>query len=258
MKKILLSSLLCAALIMPVSASANAAQDTSAHIATVVSTSERIMNTEVIEYSERVTEDADITKGTSYVSTEGEDGKIEHIAVERVLSDGTVEVEYTTALTPPQDEVIVKGTAPVIKGIDNKVLDAEEELKKQQELAKQAEEAAKRPNMTSGENVSSVANGTMTTPAQNRAYAQTVVFGEEFACMDTLVMRESGWRTDATNASSGAYGVPQSLPGTKMATIASDWQTNGETQVKWMMKYVSERYGTFCSAKNHSDLNGWY
>lgn len=58
-----------------------------------------------------------------------------------------------------------------------------------------------------------------------------------------LIYRESGCRIDATNASSGAYGIPQALPGNKMATVADDWQTNPVTQIRWMIGYVNGRYG---------------
>ena len=69
--------------------------------------------------------------------------------------------------------------------------------------------------------------------------------------------RESGWRTTAQN-SSGAYGIPQALPGSKMASAGADWRTNAATQIKWGLGYISGRYGTPCGAWGHSQSTGWY
>lgn len=81
---------------------------------------------------------------------------------------------------------------------------------------------------------------------------------EVWGCADTLIRRESGWRVNATNPSSGAYGIPQALPGTKMASAGADWQTNPITQLRWMAGYVQNRYGGFCQALEHSNRVGWY
>jgi len=79
-----------------------------------------------------------------------------------------------------------------------------------------------------------------------------------WGCVDALVSRESGWRVNATNRSSGAYGLPQSLPGTKMASAGADWQTNPVTQLRWMTSYVNARYGGFCQANAFQAAKGWY
>ncbi|WP_136706965.1 hypothetical protein [Agromyces sp. H66] len=81
---------------------------------------------------------------------------------------------------------------------------------------------------------------------------------EQFRCLDLLWTRESGWRADAYNWSSGAYGIPQSLPGSKMASAGSDWRTNAATQVDWGLSYISARYGTPCAAWAHSEAVNWY
>ncbi|MCY7287980.1 MAG: G5 domain-containing protein, partial [Cryobacterium sp.] len=70
--------------------------------------------------------------------------------------------------------------------------------------------------------------------------------------------KESGWRVNAENSSSGAYGIPQALPGSKMATAGDDWQTNPATQIQWGLGYISGRYGTPCGAWAHSSDVGWY
>jgi hypothetical protein len=72
--------------------------------------------------------------------------------------------------------------------------------------------------------------------------------GQQWICLDKLWTNESGWNTYARNRSSGAYGIPQALPGSKMATAGSDWQTNPATQIKWGLGYIAGRYSTPCGA----------
>lgn len=81
---------------------------------------------------------------------------------------------------------------------------------------------------------------------------------DQYSCLYNLWQRESGWNVYAHNASSGAYGIPQSLPGSKMETHGSDWQTNPATQIAWGLDYIAGRYGTPCGAWGHSESVGWY
>jgi len=76
--------------------------------------------------------------------------------------------------------------------------------------------------------------------------------------LDKLWQHESGWRHTASNPSSGAYGIPQALPGTKMATAGSDWRTNPATQIKWGLGYIKQRYGTPNGAWAHFQWYNWY
>jgi hypothetical protein len=80
----------------------------------------------------------------------------------------------------------------------------------------------------------------------------------EFACLVSLWNKESGWRVNAYNAGSGAYGIPQALPGSKMASVGADWETNPATQITWGLNYIQGRYGTPCGAWGHSQSSGWY
>ncbi len=82
--------------------------------------------------------------------------------------------------------------------------------------------------------------------------------GIQFTCLDSLWTRESRWNYLAQNRSSGAYGIPQALPGSKMASVGSDWRTNPVTQIKWGLGYIKSRYGSPCSAWGHSQSHGWY
>lgn len=80
----------------------------------------------------------------------------------------------------------------------------------------------------------------------------------EFSCLDSLWTKESGWRWNADNPVSDAYGIPQSLPGSKMASAGSDWATNPVTQIKWGLGYIANRYGTPCAAWAQSRAVNWY
>ncbi|UOE45129.1 hypothetical protein [Agromyces larvae] len=105
--------------------------------------------------------------------------------------------------------------------------------------------------------------GVVVDPAAAKAYARQAIgaygWGDgEFRCLELLWTRESSWRADAYNASSGAYGIPQSLPGAKMASAGDDWRTNANTQINWGLAYISARYGAPCSAWAHSEAVNWY
>ncbi len=83
---------------------------------------------------------------------------------------------------------------------------------------------------------------------------------DQWGCLQSLWIGESDFEWDATNASSGAYGIPQSLPAEKMATAGPDWRTNPETQMRWGMKYIKDAYGSPCAAYQFWSNNDphWY
>ncbi|MFM6974453.1 MAG: lytic transglycosylase domain-containing protein [Agromyces sp.] len=100
-------------------------------------------------------------------------------------------------------------------------------------------------------------------PGSAQAIAHELVLARgwdetEFACLYQLWARESGWRVNAGNPVSGAYGIPQALPGTKMASVAADWMTNPRTQIIWGLGYITGRYGTPCGAWTSWQSKGWY
>ena len=101
------------------------------------------------------------------------------------------------------------------------------------------------------------------TVAEYQAYAKErcYAFGwsdSDFNCLVKLWNRESNWRVTAKNSSSGAYGIPQALPASKMASCGSDYLTNYKTQINWGLGYIKARYGTPTAAWNHSQQKGWY
>ncbi len=96
--------------------------------------------------------------------------------------------------------------------------------------------------------------------AQGIAYHMLASFGfstSQWSCLDSLWSQESGWRYNAENPS-GAYGIPQALPGSKMATAGADWLTNPATQIKWGLGYIKSDYGTPCNAWAHEQTYGYY
>jgi hypothetical protein len=80
----------------------------------------------------------------------------------------------------------------------------------------------------------------------------------QFSCLNPLWEHESGWSVTAANPGSGAYGIPQALPGSRMASAGPDWQTNAATQIKWGLTYIKDTYGSPCAAWAHSQATGWY
>jgi type II secretory pathway pseudopilin PulG len=80
----------------------------------------------------------------------------------------------------------------------------------------------------------------------------------QFSCLDSLWNVESGWSVTATNPTSGAYGIPQAVPGSKMASAGPDWQTDATTQITWGLDYIQSTYGSPCGAWAHEEADGWY
>ncbi|MFC5718911.1 transglycosylase SLT domain-containing protein [Streptomyces gamaensis] len=94
--------------------------------------------------------------------------------------------------------------------------------------------------------------------AEIKALAQQIVPADQFQCFSNIVNNESSWDYTATNASSGAYGLVQALPGSKMSSAGSDWRTNPATQIKWGLSYMNERYKSPCGAWSFWQANNWY
>ncbi|MCC4249930.1 MULTISPECIES: lytic transglycosylase domain-containing protein [Microbacterium] len=97
--------------------------------------------------------------------------------------------------------------------------------------------------------------------AQATARGMLAGFGwgdDQFSCLVSLWNKESGWNYRAYNSGSGAYGIPQALPGSKMSSAGADWETNAATQISWGLGYISGRYGSPCGAWGHSQSVGWY
>ena len=200
----------------------------------------------------RVEKETDsLPEGETKVETEGVDGLV-RTTYEVVSKDGT-EVSRTplssAVVTEKVDEVVLVGTGSGNTG------------------GKSAPADSGSGGGGGGESSSPApaanASGDGTTPEGAQAIARSLMgsygWGDgEFSCLQSLWNRESGWNYQAQNASSGAYGIPQALPGSKMSSVADDWATNPATQITWGLGYIQGRYGTPCSAWAHSESVGWY
>lgn len=136
-----------------------------------------------------------------------------------------------------------------------------EKAKREQAAKAKREQAAKAAGSARGSQTAS--RSAARTSGSPKAIARSMVSARgwgaaQFRCLDNLWEKESNWRPTAANPSSGAYGIPQSLPGSKMASHGSDWRTNPATQIAWGLDYIAGRYGTPCSAWAHSRANNWY
>lgn len=109
-------------------------------------------------------------------------------------------------------------------------------------------------------------DGTNANPEQAKAIAKRILpsyfplanADKEYGCLVTIWDHESGWNLRAENPSSGAYGIPQALPASKMVSAGPDWQTNASTQIKWGLQYIKQRYQTPCGAWDSWQQKGWY
>lgn len=132
--------------------------------------------------------------------------------------------------------------------VNNKHLTKEKPIEEKQTTATNNEEKAV---------ISSGSKGDL------QIYAKSILgnYGWEESEIDPLIKlwnRESGWNPNSHNSSSGAHGIPQALPGSKMSSEGSDWESNGETQIRWGLKYIKGRYGSPSNAWNHFCSTGWY
>lgn len=185
-----------------------------------------------VAFDNEVIEDPNIAKGTEFIDRPGVPG-VEHVTYTVVTVAGK-EVSRTLVrrelIKQPRNARVIRGTGD--------------------------------PNQT-GIELKTAARG-VGKPDGNKAFAQVFInqqYGwgdDQFGCLVKLWKRESNWRVNARNRHSGAYGIPQALPGRKMGTIASDWRTNAVTQIKWGAGYIKGRYGTPCGAWDHSQRRGWY
>ncbi|MDF2966657.1 MAG: secreted protein [Nocardioidaceae bacterium] len=106
-------------------------------------------------------------------------------------------------------------------------------------------------------------SATVQAPADPRDIARVMLArhgwsGSQFSCLDALWIGESNWDPLAENPTSGAYGIPQSLPADKMAAAGPDWRTNPVTQIKWGLSYIAAVYGSPCAANSFKMANNWY
>ncbi|QKW18313.1 transglycosylase SLT domain-containing protein [Kitasatospora sp. NA04385] len=123
-----------------------------------------------------------------------------------------------------------------------------------------ADKAAKDKAAKQQQNAAAAQSSLASIPAGSVQDIARQIIGDDtqFQCFSQIVKRESGWNYTATNASSGAYGLVQALPGSKMASAGADWRTNPATQIKWGLSYMNSRYGSPCGAWSFWQAHNWY
>lgn len=147
--------------------------------------------------------------------------------------------------------------------------EAAKTAQEKKDAAEKAEQAAKEKAKAEAEAEAEVKSVKADTPssfpvqssysiAQIQSMARSMVSSGQFQCFSNIVDHESSWNYQAVNASSGAYGLFQALPGSKMSSVGSDWQTNPATQIKWGLNYMDSRYGSPCEAWSFWQANHWY
>lgn len=234
-----------------------------------------VTQADTIPFTERQIESADFFQGESVVTTPGMNG-IQQVTRWQERVAGTIRhstVLSESAAQAPVEQIRSIGTKPVTPielvkaGIDPKaqledVVETNGTTSKRYRaplgtLSSDSEIAAIRlegqlqsiPLEYSGEDPKALARPLVTAHGWD---------DNEFRCLVALWERESHWNPYAENPSSGAYGIPQSLPGSKMASAGEDWRTNPVTQIQWGLGYIAGRYGTPCGAWGHSESVGWY
>ena len=160
-----------------------------------------------------------------------------------------------------QNLIVMNAAAKTLSSVSKPVtVNPSKVVAAQQQAAQQQQQAAQQQQATGGGTTVSAPPPDPGT-AQSIGYNMLPSFGfsqsTQWGCLQSLWNRESGWVYDAENAS-GAYGIPQALPGSKMASAGADWQTNPATQIKWGLGYISQIYGTPCGAWNFELANGYY
>jgi len=218
----------------------------------------------------------DVGTPDTTVDTTGLEGAVEQL--ERAQS---LPAQYSTPFTDAVTTLTasVSEQASALRGkLDAAIAlkakqEAEEKARKEAEAAAaaakaaaEAAAAAKKPSTPSSPSAPVYATGGAvggTSPDDAQATARVMLgnYGwgdDQFGCLVSLWNKESGWNYAAYNSGSGAYGIPQALPGSKMGSAGADWQTNPATQIAWGLGYISGRYGNPCGAWGHSQSTGWY
>lgn len=168
------------------------------------------------------------------------------------------EAQAAAADTAAQQSAWEAARLQAAKDAEAKKAAAEKEKAEKEKAEKEREEARERADRDAVRDASSFAAQSSYSVAEVQAMARQMVPGGQFQCFSNIVDHESTWNYRAQNPSSGAYGLVQALPGSKMASAGADWRTNPATQIKWGLNYMNERYGSPCGAWSFWQANHWY
>ncbi len=180
-------------------------------------------------------------------------GRADQMSSEQV-SELTAEVVLGTVIVQSKTSEL-QDALNAAKAAEAARVKAEAERVAAEKAAKEAAEKKRR---------AAAALAAANTPEGAKAVARTMAaerygWGEgEFSCLAKLWTKESGWNYQAYNSNGGATGIPQALPGSKMATAGADWRTNAATQIAWGLGYIDRAYGSPCAAWGHSQAVNWY
>ncbi|MFC8140707.1 transglycosylase SLT domain-containing protein [Streptomyces iakyrus] len=171
----------------------------------------------------------------------------------------------TASLTQQADAQAIQADASAKKDAEEaaRKAAAETAIAKKEAAEKAAKEAkeraeAKEAAASRSKDISDFPVATSYSIAQLQAMARQIVPSGQFQCFSNIVDHESDWNYKAVNPSSGAYGMFQALPGSKMSSVGADWRTNPATQIKWGLNYMNDRYGSPCEAWSFWQANNWY
>ncbi|WP_455712651.1 aggregation-promoting factor C-terminal-like domain-containing protein [Streptomyces collinus] len=171
----------------------------------------------------------------------------------------------TASLTQQADAQAIQADASAKKDAEEaaRKAAAETAVAKKEAAEKAAKEAkeraeAKEAAASRSKDISDFPVATSYSIAQLQAMARQIVPSGQFQCFSNIVDHESDWNYKAVNPSSGAYGMFQALPGSKMSSVGADWRTNPATQIKWGLNYMNDRYGSPCEAWSFWQANNWY
>lgn len=199
-------------------------------------------------------------------------GNAEATAADAKIADipaGAQAQVQTASLTQQADDASSQADTAALKSAQEAARKAAAETAKSKKDAadevkakKDAEERKKKEELaasrSASRDTSDLVGKSSYTVEETKAIARQMMASDQFQCFSNIVDHESGWNYKAVNASSGAYGLVQALPGSKMASAGSDWQTNPATQIKWGLNYMNSRYDSPCGAWSFWQANSWY
>lgn len=195
-----------------------------------------------VKFATQTRSDATMAVGNSEVVTKGRNGSMQ-LTYQAVFVDGKLvgrTLVRKTVLNAPRAKVVAVGT-------------------------RKPQPKVEASSTSSGGGSGPAPGGPIpsgNSPSDAKAIAKQMLanrgWGDQFSCLNNIYTRESGWRVHAENSSSGAYGIPQALPGSKMGSAGNDWQDSAATQIRWGLNYIGSRYGDPCGAWNFWQNNGYY
>lgn len=204
-----------------------------------------ITQTAPIPFKTTSTDDPNLPSGQTKVITPGKNG-LAQISYAVVYIDGTI------AGRTKLKTVVVQAATPKLVSVGS------------QQSAPSSPSSPPSSSGSSGPTSAAAPPAISVSPGSAQDIARRMLLArgwgnDQFDCLVTLWNHESGWNTHANNPSSGAYGIPQALPGAKMSSAGPDWQDSAQTQITWGLGYISSRYGTPCGAwSTWQSQGGWY